>query len=113
MASSWAPPAHPTRRSRSRSPGYRGGYAHRPPYPEQGYGDPYRPDWDVYDRERAWANYERDRAAYDYGRRGRSRSPGVDEGERLLYATREFRVLTSRASWTKTATVNVAIRFPV
>ncbi|OBZ77035.1 Pre-rRNA-processing protein ESF2 [Grifola frondosa] len=28
-----------------------------------------------YDRDRAWANYERERAAYEYSRRGRSRSP--------------------------------------
>lgn len=81
MASSWpAPPAYPPRRSRSRSP-YRGGYPARPPYPEPGYGDPYRADWEAYDRDRAWASYERDRATYDYGRRGRSRSPGLDDGE--------------------------------
>ena len=77
--SSWSssyPP--PPRRSRSRSP--RGGYSSgRPPYPDT-YPDPYnsRPDWDSYDRDR-WA-YERDRAPYDYGRRGRSRSPPLDEG---------------------------------
>lgn len=40
---------------------------------------PYRADWDAYDRDRAWA-HERDRAGYDYTRRGRSRSPGPDEG---------------------------------
>ena len=72
--SSWSAPVYP-RRSRSRSP-YRGGYPGRPPYPDP-YGDPYRQEWDAYDRER-WAGYERERGPYDYGRRGRSRSP--DDG---------------------------------
>ncbi|TFY69491.1 hypothetical protein EVJ58_g373 [Rhodofomes roseus] len=44
--------------------------------------DPYRADWEAYDRERAWATYERERAAYEYSRRGRSRSPGPDEAGR-------------------------------
>ncbi|KAF8505469.1 hypothetical protein F5888DRAFT_1604781 [Russula emetica] len=70
---SWAASAHlPSRRSRSRSP-HRGSYPSRPPYPDHG-PDPYRSDWDSWDRERAYA-MERDRAVYDYGRRGRSRSP--------------------------------------
>jgi len=72
--SSWSAPVYP-RRSRSRSP-YRG-YAGRPPYPDPYGGDPYRPEWDAYDRDR-WAGYERERGPYDYGRRGRSRSP--DDG---------------------------------
>ncbi|KZT12870.1 uncharacterized protein LAESUDRAFT_689788 [Laetiporus sulphureus 93-53] len=82
--SSWsgaAYPPPPRGRSRSRSP-YRGTYPPRPMYPEPGYPDPYRGDWDVYDRERAWANYERERAAYEYSRRGRSRSPPLDEASR-------------------------------
>ena len=74
-------------RSRSRSP------RARPPYPDSaGYlQDPYRTDWEAYDRDRAWASYERDRAAYDYGRRGRSRSPPPDEGtdvEALFFFSR-------------------------
>ncbi|EPT02795.1 hypothetical protein FOMPIDRAFT_1022699 [Fomitopsis schrenkii] len=78
--SSYPPP--PRARSRSRSP-YRGSYPARPGYPEPGYSqDPYRADWEAYDRERAWASYERDRAAYEYGRRGRSRSPPADEAGR-------------------------------
>ena len=82
--SSYPPP--PRARSRSRSP-YRGSYPARPGYPEPGYPqDPYRADWEAYDRERAWASYERDRAAYEYGRRGRSRSPPADEGEALTLA---------------------------
>ncbi|KAM5534897.1 hypothetical protein V8D89_011452 [Ganoderma adspersum] len=78
--SSWnsAYPPHPppTRgRSRSRSP-FRGDtYPPRPPYPDQYPQDPYRTDWEAYDRDRAWASYERERQAYDYSRRGRSRSP--------------------------------------
>ncbi|KAF4602127.1 ssk1 response regulator receiver [Pleurotus pulmonarius] len=71
----------PPRRSRSRSPS-RGSYP-----PRSSYGDPhyppdqYRADWDTYDRDR-WAYYERDRPGYDYGRRGRSRSPPPDEFSR-------------------------------
>ncbi|KAI0939663.1 hypothetical protein AcV5_001002 [Taiwanofungus camphoratus] len=86
--SSWAgtaypPPSLPPRgRSRSRSP-YRGAYPPRPAmgsYPDTAYpADPYRADWEAYDRDRAWANYERERAAYEYSRRGRSRSPPADE----------------------------------
>ncbi|KAI0677002.1 hypothetical protein C8Q78DRAFT_960315 [Trametes maxima] len=82
--SSWsgAYPPPPRGRSRSRSP-YRGAYPPRPSYPDAAYPqDPYRADWDAYDRDRAWASYERERAAYDYGRRGRSRSPPGDEGGR-------------------------------
>ncbi|KAF9464270.1 hypothetical protein BDZ94DRAFT_1256727 [Collybia nuda] len=72
---SW-PASYPPR-SRSRSP------RPRPPYPDVPYAQeqPYRADWDAYDRDRAWA-YERDRAGYEYPRRGRSRSPGPDEAGR-------------------------------
>ncbi|TFK74358.1 hypothetical protein BDN72DRAFT_789083 [Pluteus cervinus] len=78
---SWSGSYPPTsRRSRSRSPSRP--YPARPypdvPYPQ----DTYRPEWDGYDRDRSWASYERDRAAYDYGRRGRSRSPPMDEPNR-------------------------------
>lgn len=66
----WVAPYPPRPRSRSRSP-------YRAPAP----GYDYRADWDAYERDRAWASYERERAVYDYGRRGRSRSPSVDEGE--------------------------------
>ncbi|EGO01534.1 hypothetical protein SERLA73DRAFT_176851 [Serpula lacrymans var. lacrymans S7.3] len=79
--SSWSTTAFPppTRHSRSRSP-TRGGHPPRPPYPDPAYPqDPYRGGWDPYDRERAWADHERDRATYEYGRRGRSRSPPPDE----------------------------------
>ncbi|KII96062.1 hypothetical protein PLICRDRAFT_694151 [Plicaturopsis crispa FD-325 SS-3] len=80
--SSWPPPPpYPpsSRRSPSRSPS-RGPYAAppaaRPAYPDAPYPqDPYRADWDAYERDRAWASYERERAAYEYSRRGRSRSP--------------------------------------
>ncbi|TFK43085.1 hypothetical protein BDQ12DRAFT_674366 [Crucibulum laeve] len=76
---SWTGPyPPPPRRSRSRSPS-RGPYPPRPPYPEGAYPEPYRGDWDAYDRDRAWASYDRDRGGYDYGRRGRSRSPPPDE----------------------------------
>jgi len=73
---SWSATAYPPppRRSRSRSPS-RGAYlprAHMDPVYGQ---DPYRADWDTYDRDRQWPGYERDRPVYDYGRRGRSRSP--------------------------------------
>ncbi|KAF8883425.1 hypothetical protein BD779DRAFT_1612279 [Infundibulicybe gibba] len=71
-SSSYPPPP---RRSRSRSP--RGSYPPRPPYSDA--PNPYRADWEAYDRDRAWANYDRDRATYDYGRRGRSRSPPPEE----------------------------------
>ncbi|KAH9483110.1 Serrate RNA effector molecule-like protein [Psilocybe cubensis] len=76
--SSWSssyPP--PPRRSRSRSPPSRGYSSGRPPYSDT-YSENYRPDWDgrdTYDRDR-WHDRER---PYDYGRRGRSRSPPVDE----------------------------------
>ena len=74
---SWAASAYlPSRRSRSRSP-HRGSYSSRPSYPDLPGPDPYRSDWDPWDRERAYA-MERDRTMYDYGRRGRSRSP--DDG---------------------------------
>ena len=64
----------PPRRSRSRSPS-RGVYPSRT-HLDPAYGqEPYRADWDAYDRDRAWPGYERDRPVYDYGRRGRSRSP--------------------------------------
>ncbi|EMD40601.1 hypothetical protein CERSUDRAFT_111186 [Gelatoporia subvermispora B] len=84
--SSWSgsayPPPPPRGRSRSRSP-YRGAYPPRPGYPDPTYPqEPYRADWDAYDRDRAWASYERERAAYDYSRRGRSRSPAADEAGR-------------------------------
>ncbi|OCH86215.1 hypothetical protein OBBRIDRAFT_783552 [Obba rivulosa] len=84
--SSWSgsayPPPPPRGRSRSRSP-YRGPYPPRPGYPDPAYPqDPYRADWDAYDRDRAWATYERERAAYEYSRRGRSRSPPADEAGR-------------------------------
>ncbi|TDL29176.1 hypothetical protein BD410DRAFT_779501 [Rickenella mellea] len=83
--SSWSGshPPPPPRLSRSRSPS-RGAYGQRAAYPDTaGHPqDPYRADWDAYNRERAWADYERDRAVYDYGRRGRSRSPPFDEGGR-------------------------------
>lgn len=84
-ASAYPPP--PRGRSRSRSP-YRAGY----PPPRGGdssYPPPesYRSDWDAYERDRAWAHYERERAGYDYGRRGRSRSPPPDEGEHFRAPT--------------------------
>ncbi|KAH9951831.1 hypothetical protein B0H21DRAFT_193892 [Amylocystis lapponica] len=81
--SAYPPPMPPPRgRSRSRSP-YRGAYPPppRPSYPEAAYPqDAYR-EWE-YDRDRAWASYERERAAYEYSRRGRSRSPPADEASR-------------------------------
>jgi len=77
--SSWSAPVYP-RRSRSRSP-YRA-YPGRPPYPDPYGGDPYRPEWDAYERDR-WAGYERERGPYDYGRRGRSRSP--DDGTTFAF----------------------------
>ena len=59
----------PPPRSRSRSP-----YAQRAPYPDAAYNDPYRNDWETYERERGYGD------RYDYaGRRGRSRSPLVEE----------------------------------
>ena len=79
--SSTYPP--PPRRSRSRSP--RGGYSSRPPYPDS-YPDQYR-DWDSYDRDRGWTGYERDRVPYDYGRRGRSRSPPPSSDESLFFSS--------------------------
>jgi len=78
--SSTYPP--PPRRSRSRSP--RGGYPSRPPYSDS-YPEPYR-DWDSYDRDRGWPGYERDRVPYDYGRRGRSRSPPPPSEESLSFS---------------------------
>ena len=74
------PPPPPPRHSRSRSP-YRGSYpprGHSDSYPP---ADPYRTEWDAYDRDR-WA-YDREKPAYDYGRRGRSRSPPAEEGTLL------------------------------
>ncbi|KAF9526311.1 hypothetical protein CPB83DRAFT_858152 [Crepidotus variabilis] len=72
--SSWSSYPPPSRRSRSRTPP-RGGYPAGRPYNEP-YGEGYR-DYE-YERDR-WA-YERDRdRIYDYGRRGRSRSPPLDE----------------------------------
>ena len=72
---SWSASAYPPpRRSRSRSPP-RGAYPPRTHF-DPVYGqDPYRADWDGYERDRAWTGYDRDRAVYDYGRRPRSRSP--------------------------------------
>jgi hypothetical protein len=74
--SSWPYPP-PPRRSRSRSPS-RSSYPPGRPYPDS-YPEGYR-DWE-YDRER-WP-YERDRL-YDYGRRGRSRSPPDESGSAHL-----------------------------
>lgn len=74
MSSSWPATAAyppPPRRSRSRSPA-----RVYPPREEPGYPPPagdYRAEWEAYNRGR-WDDYQR----YDYGRRGRSRSP-VDE----------------------------------
>ena len=107
--SSWSAPVYP-RRSRSRSP-YRG-YAGRPPYPDPYGGDPYRPEWDAYDRDR-WAGYERERGPYDYGRRGRSRSP--DDGTPFRFhrpipftvASRCELTSSFRRSWQKTSEVNI------
>ena len=80
---SWAASAYlPSRRSRSRSPHRGGSYpSSRPPFPDHHSLDPYRSDWDSWDRDRAYA-MERDRAVYEYGRRGRSRSP--DDGTSCL-----------------------------
>ncbi|GAW02170.1 arsenite-resistant protein asr2 [Lentinula edodes] len=67
----------PSRRSRSRSP--RGPYQPKNVYeypPELG-----ARDWDGYDKDRAWAAYDRERAGFDYGRRGRSRSPDDSEND--------------------------------
>ncbi|KAJ3975939.1 hypothetical protein EV361DRAFT_886072 [Lentinula raphanica] len=58
----------PSRRSRSRSP--RGSYQPKNVYeypPDAGARD--------FDGDRTWPAYDRDRGGYDYGRRGRSRSP--------------------------------------
>lgn len=109
--SSWSAPVYP-RRSRSRSP-YRG-YAGRPPYPDPYGGDPYRPEWDAYDRDR-WAGYERERGPYDYGRRGRSRSP--DDGmsfcsrQPVPSAVASRRELTPSfiRSWQKTSEVGISM----
>ncbi|KAH8106075.1 hypothetical protein BXZ70DRAFT_1037538 [Cristinia sonorae] len=82
--SSWSTSAYPPRgRSRSRSPYRGGGYPpSRPSYSDNGYTqDPYRNDWDGYERDRAWPGYERERP-YEHGRRGRSRSPPAEEGGR-------------------------------
>ncbi|KLO15738.1 hypothetical protein SCHPADRAFT_902111 [Schizopora paradoxa] len=74
-----APLPPPPRDDRSRSPS-RGGYGR--PFPEPGYpSDSYRGDWDAHGRDRPWHDYERDRI-HDYGRRGRSRSPGADDGRK-------------------------------
>ncbi|TCD62735.1 hypothetical protein EIP91_006460 [Steccherinum ochraceum] len=85
--SSWSGSGYPPRgRSRSRSPSYRGsGFSSsRPPHSDAAYPqDPYRNDYDGYEnRDRGWSAYERERTGYDYGRRGRSRSPPPDEGGR-------------------------------
>src|SRR6266498_1220710 len=98
--SSWSSYPPPPRRSRSRSPS-RGGYSGRP-YPDS-YPEGYR-DWE-YDRER-WG-YERDRM-YDYGRRGRSRSPPTDEGMSLVALCALFSKIWF--SWQKTTTIDVSIR---
>ncbi|KAJ3797573.1 hypothetical protein GGU11DRAFT_784341 [Lentinula aff. detonsa] len=58
----------PSRRSRSRSP--RGSYQ-----PKNVYEYPPDPGAREWEGDRTWAVYERDRGGYDYGRRGRSRSP--------------------------------------
>jgi len=72
----------PPRDDRSRSPS-RGGYGRHPPYPEPGFPqDSYRGEWDASNRDRSWHDYERDRPPYDHGRRGRSRSPGMDDGRK-------------------------------
>ncbi|KAF8164885.1 hypothetical protein B0H34DRAFT_687006 [Crassisporium funariophilum] len=72
----------PPRRSRSRSPPPRAGYpSGRPVYPDV-YPEPYRAEWDAYDRDRNYPGYERERPPYDYPRRGRSRSPPPDEAGR-------------------------------
>ncbi|KAI0269296.1 hypothetical protein BC834DRAFT_951531 [Gloeopeniophorella convolvens] len=85
---SWAASAYlPSRRSRSRSP-HRGSYPPRPPYPDHHGPDPYRGDWESWDRERAYA-IERDRAMYEYGRRGRSRSPD-DAGRKRRRSTSPY-----------------------
>lgn len=69
----------PTRRSRSRSPP-RPPYPSRAPYPDGGYPpESYRGGhYEAADRERPHG-YERERPPNDYGRRGRSRSPGPDD----------------------------------
>ncbi|KAG6816871.1 hypothetical protein H0H87_002192 [Tephrocybe sp. NHM501043] len=68
---SWAYSA----RSHSRSP------RSRPPYAEP-IQDIYRGEYDSYDRDRSWGAGGYDRAGYDYPRRGRSRSPPLDEAGR-------------------------------
>ena len=105
-SSSYPPPP---RHSRSRSPP-RGSYPPRPPHPDSAYPETYRPDWDGYDRDRAWANHERDRMAYDHSRRGRSRSPQPDEGK-LHISTSSLQVPTlSLFSWQEATEVNVSVR---
>ena len=82
--SSWGstyppPPPAPRGRSRSRSPHRGGPYPPRSSYPDPAFPqEPYRADWEAYDRDRAWGNYERERGGYEYRRR--SRSPPMDEG---------------------------------
>ncbi|VDC04076.1 unnamed protein product [Peniophora sp. CBMAI 1063] len=80
---------NPRPRSRSRSP-YRAPPASWPPpgagpagrpgsWAEYAPGaDAPRGEWDVYERDRSYY----DRGQYDYGRRGRSRSPPIDDGNR-------------------------------
>lgn len=90
---SWSASYPPRSRSRSPRP--------RPPYPDPSYPqEPHRADWDAYDRDR-WANYERERAAYDYGRRGRSRSPGPEEGA-VFRETLRYSLTLVFSSWSET-----------
>lgn len=113
--SSWSGSAYPPPRgrSRSRSP-YRGAsYAsQRPPHPEAPYPqDSYRADWDAYDRDRAWANYERERAAYEYSRRGRSRSPPPDESKspNMVYCLPRVAYGYCRGSWKEETSFIIAL----
>ena len=84
--STWSGSAYPpTRRSRSRSPP-RGGYPPREDAAVPGVYPPadYRAEWDAYNRGR-WDDYQR----YEYGRRGRSRSPPPDDGRYHLLLKRD------------------------
>lgn len=87
--STWSGSAYPpSRRSRSRSPP-RGGYPPREDATGPAVYPPvdYRAEWDAYHRSR-WDDYQR----YEYGRRGRSRSPPLDEGEYYLLLKRNAMV---------------------